>query len=74
MSFKRPFLLGPVFFRTPVPCSGGYQLERGGMPLHDVVGINCNKGATTNYQGADFEYIWAMAGVYVDDCVVSDLP
>ena len=39
MSFTRPFLLGPVFFRTALPCSGGYHLERGGMPLHDAVGI-----------------------------------
>ena len=26
-------------------CSGGYYLERGGIPLHDAVGINCEKGA-----------------------------
>ena len=36
MSFTRPFLLGPVFFRTALPCSGGYHLERGGLPLHDA--------------------------------------
>ena len=24
----------------------------GGMPLHDAVGVNCKKGATTEYQGA----------------------
>ena len=42
-----PFLLGPVFFRTAIPCSGGYHLERGGMPLHYAVGINHKKGATT---------------------------
>ena len=47
MSFTRPFLLGPVFFRTALPCSGGYHMERGGMPLHVVVGINCKKGVTT---------------------------
>ena len=47
MSFKRPFLLGTVFFRTALPCSGGYHMERGGMPLHGAVGINCEKGATT---------------------------
>ena len=35
------FLLGTVFFRTALPCSGGYHMERGGMPLHDAVGINC---------------------------------
>ena len=34
------FLLGTVFFRTALPCSGGYHLERGGMPLHDAVVIN----------------------------------
>ena len=26
-----------VFFLTALPCSGGYYLERGGMPLHDAV-------------------------------------
>ena len=34
------------------PCSGGYHLVRGGMPLHDAVGINCKKGATTENQGS----------------------
>ena len=27
MSFTRPFFLGPVFFRTALPCTGGYQLR-----------------------------------------------
>ena len=40
MSFTLSFLLGPVFFRTALPCSGGYHMERGGMPLHDAVGMN----------------------------------
>ena len=53
----RPFLLGPVFFRTALPCSGGYHMERGGMPLHDVVGINCKKGATTENQVSAVKYI-----------------
>ena len=35
---------GTVFFRTALPCSGGYHLARGGKPLHDAVGINCKKG------------------------------
>ena len=43
------FLLGPVFFRTALSCSGGYHLERGGLSLHDAVGINCKKGSTTEY-------------------------
>ena len=47
MHFMRPFLLGPVFFQTALPRFGGYDMERGGMPLHDAVGINCKKGATS---------------------------
>ena len=33
------------------------DLEKGGMPLHDAVGINCEKGANTENQGADVKYI-----------------
>ena len=58
LSFTRPFLLGPVFFRSSLPCSGGYHLERGRMPSHDAVGINCKKVATTENQGADGKYIF----------------
>ena len=57
MYFTRPFLLGTVFFRTALPCSGDYYLERGGMPLPDADGINCKKGATTEYQGSDVKYM-----------------
>ena len=57
MSFTRPFLLGPVFFRTALPCSGSYHMERGGMPLHDAVRINCKKGATTENQGSGVKYL-----------------
>ena len=42
-------------------------LERGGMPLHDVVGINFKKSPTSENQGADVKYLGK--GVYVDDCV-----
>ena len=55
--FTRPFLLGPVFFRTALPYSGGYHMERGGMPLHDAVGINCKKGATTENQRSAVKYM-----------------
>ena len=55
-SFTRPFLLGPVLFRTALPCSEGYHMERGGMPLHDAVGINFKKGATTQNQGSSVKY------------------
>ena len=58
MSFTRQFLLGPVFFRTALPCSGGYHLERGGMPLHDApVGINCKNDETSENQGAGVKYM-----------------
>ena len=73
MSFTRPFLLGPVFFRTVLPCSGGHHMEMGGIPLHDLVGINCKKGETTKNQGSAVKYMGY--GVYLDDCVcvLSDL-
>ena len=57
MSFTRPFLLGPVFFLTALPCSGGYHMERGGMTLHDVVGINYKKGAITENQDSAVKYM-----------------
>ena len=30
------------------PVLWGYHLERGGMPLHDALGINYKKGSTTD--------------------------
>ena len=56
MSLTRPSLLGTVFFRTSLPCSDGYHIERVGMPLHDV-GINCKKGATTENQDSAVKYM-----------------
>ena len=52
-----PFLLGNVFVRTVLSCSGGYHLERGVIPLHDAVGINCEKGSTTENKGVDVKYM-----------------
>ena len=57
MSFTLPFWLGTVFFLTSLPCSGGYYLERGGMPLDDAVRLNCKKGATTEKQGSCVKYM-----------------
>ena len=57
MSFTRPFFLSIVFFRTALPCSGGYHMERGEMPLDDTVGINCKKGPTTESQGSGVKYM-----------------
>ena len=36
------------------------------MPLHDAVGINCKKGATTENQGSGVKYMGY--GVYLDHC------
>ena len=57
ISFMRPFLHGTVFFRTTLPCSGGYHMERGRVRLHDEVGINCMTGATTENQGSGVKYM-----------------
>ena len=57
MSLTRPSLLGTVFVLAALPCSGGYHMERGGMPLHDAVGINCKKDATTENQDSAAKYM-----------------
>ena len=64
MRYTGPFLLGPVFFRTALSCSGGYHLKRGGMPLHDAVGLTCKNGATSENQGAGDKYVGL--GVFVE--------
>ena len=46
-------LHGPAFFRiTPSNAMVDHHLERGGMPLHDAVGVNGERGATTENEGA----------------------
>ena len=62
MSLTRPSLLGTVFFRTSLPCSGGYHMERGGMPLLDAVGIKCKNGATTENQDSVVK-VYGLRGV-----------
>ena len=37
--------------------SGGFNMERGGMPLHGVVGTNCKIGATTENQSLALKYM-----------------
>ena len=39
--FHADIFAWPVFFRTALLCSGGYHLERRGMPLRDAIPINC---------------------------------
>ena len=47
--------------------------ERGGMTLHDAVGINCKKGVTTENQGADVKNMGSGVCVDVCVCVLSDM-
>ena len=39
------------------------------MPLHDAVGLNCKKGATTENQGSGVKYIWAKGSILMTVCV-----
>ena len=57
-----------IVFRTALPCSGGYRLERDGMPLQDAIGVNCKKGLTTEYL-AQMLSIWAKGCMLMIVCV-----
>ena len=70
MSLTRLSLLDTVFFRTALLCSGGYHMERGRMPLHDAVGINCKKSATTEHQDSAVK---AKGCILMTVCVLPDL-
>ena len=70
MSFTRPVLLGLVFFRTALPCSGGYHLERGGMQLHDAVGINYKKGTTPDNEVEGVKYMGLRGVCWMIVCVI----
>ena len=70
MSFMQPNLLFPVLFQIALPCSGSYHMEWGRMPLHDAVGVNCKKDATTETQSGGVKYM--TKGCMLDDfvCVI----
>ena len=57
---SRPFLLGTVFFRTSLPYSGAYHLERGG--------INCKKAQLLKIK-AQVSSIWAKGSILMIVCV-----
>ena len=42
------------------------------MPLHDAVGINCKKGATTKNQDSAVKYL-AKGCILMTVCVLPDL-
>ena len=68
MSFTRLFLHGTVFYGTSLPCSGSYHMERGGMPLHDAVGVNCKKAQLLKIK-AQVSSIWAKGCILMPVCV-----
>ena len=43
IEFDAPFLHGPRSFGPPSQALVDYHLETGGMPLHNMVGVNCNR-------------------------------
>ena len=43
-------------------------MERGGMPLHDAVGENCENGATTEYQVAGAYSVSANGCLLDNNC------
>ena len=46
-----------LWVRTTLPCSRDYHLERGEIPVHDAVGINCKNGTTNENQDAHVKYM-----------------
>ena len=68
MSLTRPALLDTVFFRTALPCSGGSHMERGGIPLHDAVGINVKRAQLLNIK-TQLSNIWAKGCILMTVCV-----
>ena len=46
-----------MFFQTARTRSVVYDLNRGGMPFHNAVGVHREKGATTENQGTGVKYM-----------------
>ena len=61
-------LLFAVFFRTPLPHTGGYRLERGKKQLHDAVGIIDGRRQIIDGGGGNSWYIitiWVRRSKYL---------
>ena len=56
MESSGAYVTGPVFFGPPSRALVVITWKEG-MPLHDTVGINCEKGATTENQSTIVEYM-----------------
>ena len=58
IEFKRShFCLDLSPFGPPSRALVDYHLERGGMPIHDSVVVNCKNGAAPENQGAGAWYM-----------------
>ena len=64
--FHERIFVWPCVLSDRRPCSGGYHLEMGGMSLHDVVGVNCEKETTEN-QDAGAKYRHGLQGCMLAD-------
>ena len=57
-----PFFRGPAFFWTTLPHVRGLSVKMGGMPLHDVVGVNCKMAQLLKMKAC-------MSGIWAKGCV-----
>ena len=49
--------MAPRSFRPSFRVLVDYHLDRGGMPLHETIGVNCKRVATSDNQGAGAWYM-----------------
>ena len=68
MRLTRPSLFDTLFFRTALPCSGSYHMERGGMPLYDAVGVNCKRVQLLKIN-SQLSSIWAKGCILMTERV-----
>ena len=66
IEFKGNFCLVLRSFGPPSRAMVDYHLERGGMPLHDAIGVNVKRVITTQNQGAG---VWYTGYEVLGDCV-----
>ena len=55
--FHEAIFARPCVVSDRIPVLWWLSPGEGWMPLHDKVGINCEKGATTENQGANVKYM-----------------
>ena len=70
--FNAAIFAWPCVLSDHLPCSGGYHLERGWIPLHDAVGIDCKRVQLLKIM-AQMSSIWAKGCMLMIVRVLSDL-